>query len=51
MSLTLIAVAVHWKNKARNMKKEIEMKNIMYGTEYYEGSKITDKNPSYGVTK
>ena len=49
ISLTLIAVTVQWKNKARNMKKEVEMKNMLYGTEYYEGSKITEKNPSYGV--
>lgn len=48
--LTLIALAVYWRNKARRMKAEIEMKNMLYGTEYYDGSEITEKNPSYGVT-
>ena len=48
--LSLIAMGVYLKNKAMEMRKEIEMKNSLYGTEYYDGSEITEKNPSYGLT-
>ena len=46
ITLSLIAGLVHWKNEARK-ETETEISNVLYGMDYYEGSKITETNPSY----
>ena len=44
--LSLIAGLVHWKNEARK-ETETEIRNVLYGMEYSEGSEIKEINPAY----
>ena len=47
--LSLIALAVYWKNREIRMKEEIVNQNSLYGQEYSADSEMREKNSLYGL--